>query len=59
MKTFSIASIVLSSLGLLGSFMLIFAPASTQDVQDGVIALLAFGFYLVFSILVYKKSKEW
>jgi len=59
MKTYSIVSIALSSFGELGSLMLIFAPEKEGDVQTGVLALFMFGFYLVFSILVYRDNSGW
>ena len=53
MKTLTIISMVLSSLGIFGGLTLM-----VEGDEDGFFALMVFGFYLAYTITIMKSKKE-
>jgi hypothetical protein len=55
MKILSLVSTIFSSLFFLAGILMTFMPHDLSDVEVGAILMIVFGFYLVFSLLVYDR----
>jgi len=58
MKILSLISTVFSSLFFLAGILITFMPDNLNDVESGAIIMIIFGFYLVFSLLVYDRFSD-
>lgn len=53
LKVLAIIAIVISSIGIVGSFILL-----SEQNSDGVLALMVYGYFLAFSIVAIKVTKK-